>query len=152
IRAFLQKGVPADLTRAALRRAWTTDPAIRDFVGLSENAWDFNAPNGVAGFGPLEMSDEVRRLVADVLGDAPQTEAPTPAPQVAENATESEPADNPTSAADGDTATSASSAESDAPSADVASHNEAARTDAASQHDDPHEIVRTRGHGRALPQ
>ena len=27
IRAFLQTGVPAELTRAALRRVWTTDPA-----------------------------------------------------------------------------------------------------------------------------
>src|SRR5512145_1122218 len=31
IRAFLQKGVPAELTKAALRRAWSTDPVIRDF-------------------------------------------------------------------------------------------------------------------------
>ncbi|MGH6798478.1 MAG: DUF3306 domain-containing protein, partial [Roseiarcus sp.] len=34
IRAFLAAGVPADLTRAALRRAWSADPTIRDFVGL----------------------------------------------------------------------------------------------------------------------
>jgi len=45
--------VPADLTRAALRRAWSTDPAIRDFIGLSENSWDFNAQDGVPGFGSL---------------------------------------------------------------------------------------------------
>src|SRR5215469_10000005 len=53
IRPFLAPGVPADLTRAALRRAWSTDPAIRDFIGLSENSWDFNAPDGVPGFGSL---------------------------------------------------------------------------------------------------
>src|SRR5271163_3396784 len=53
IRPFLQSGVPADLTRAALRRAWTTDPAIRDFVGIAENQWDFNDPDAMAGFGPL---------------------------------------------------------------------------------------------------
>ena len=41
IRPFLAPGVPVDLTRAALRRAWSTDPAIRDFIGLSENSWDF---------------------------------------------------------------------------------------------------------------
>src|SRR5450756_1869523 len=41
ITAFLQQGVPAELTRAALRRVWTADPAIRDFIGLAENAWDF---------------------------------------------------------------------------------------------------------------
>ena len=36
--------MPEDLARVALRRAWATDPAIRDFIGLSENSWDFNAP------------------------------------------------------------------------------------------------------------
>jgi hypothetical protein len=41
------------LTRAALRRAWSADQAIRDFIGLSENSWDFNAPEGVPGFGSL---------------------------------------------------------------------------------------------------
>src|SRR5262249_56948737 len=67
IRAFLQKGVPADLTRAALRRAWSSDPAIRDFVGLSENSWAFNAPEGVPGFGPF-APDTARQLRAQVLG------------------------------------------------------------------------------------
>jgi Protein of unknown function (DUF3306) len=51
--AFLQSDVPAVLTRAALRRAWTSDPAIRDFIGIAENQWDFNDPNGIPGFGPL---------------------------------------------------------------------------------------------------
>ena len=37
IRAFLQRGVPSDLTRAALRRVWAADPAIRDFIGIAEN-------------------------------------------------------------------------------------------------------------------
>jgi hypothetical protein len=70
IRAFLARGVPADLTRAALRRAWSADPAIRDFVGLAENAWDFNAPGGVPGFGPLDLADEVKqRLARAILGE-----------------------------------------------------------------------------------
>src|SRR5215467_4614783 len=47
IRPFLAAGVPADLTRAALRRASSTDPAIRDFIGLSENSWDFDESDGV---------------------------------------------------------------------------------------------------------
>src|SRR5919204_4393060 len=68
IRAYLAPGVPAEVTRAALRRAWAADPKIRDFVGLSENAWDFNAPGGVAGFGPLEMTDELRAQVAQMVG------------------------------------------------------------------------------------
>jgi hypothetical protein len=68
IRGFLAPGVPPELTRAALRRAWTVDPAIRDFIGLSENSWDFNAPDAIAGFGPLEMTDELRREVARFVG------------------------------------------------------------------------------------
>ena len=38
IRPFLQSGVPAELTRDALRRAWTTEPAIRDFIGIAETS------------------------------------------------------------------------------------------------------------------
>src|SRR5262245_60259569 len=39
IRIFLQSGVPAELTEAALRRAWASDPTIRDFIGIAENQW-----------------------------------------------------------------------------------------------------------------
>jgi Protein of unknown function (DUF3306) len=63
IRPFLSTGVPADLTRAALRRAWSVDPTIRDFIGLSENSWDFDATGGVPGFGPL-AAEAARRLLA----------------------------------------------------------------------------------------
>ena len=66
IRPFLASGVPADVTRAALRRAWSTDPAIREFIGLSENSWDFNAPGGVSGFGPL-TTDASSRLLARTM-------------------------------------------------------------------------------------
>jgi hypothetical protein len=37
IRGFLAAGVPVELTRAALRRAWMTDPAIHDFVDQTES-------------------------------------------------------------------------------------------------------------------
>ena len=68
IRSFLSAGVPADLARAALRRAWSADSAIRNFVGLSENSWDFNALGGVPGFGSLTAAD-ARRLLARVMGE-----------------------------------------------------------------------------------
>jgi hypothetical protein len=45
--------VPEDLARVALRRAWAADPAIRDFIGLSENSWDFNASAVTEGTGRL---------------------------------------------------------------------------------------------------
>lgn len=68
ISVFLRPGVPADLSRAALRRAWAADPAIRDFVGLAENAWDFTAPDSMPGFGPLG-AEEARKLIADFLNN-----------------------------------------------------------------------------------
>ena len=84
VTAFLRKGVPQALTREALRRAWLADPTIRDFIGLAENAWDFNDPNAMPGFGPLDYTPEqVRDLVARILGDKervveddPTSEAP----------------------------------------------------------------------------
>jgi Protein of unknown function (DUF3306) len=72
IRAFLQKGVPAALTKAALRRAWTTDPAIRDFIEVAENQWDFTDPTAIPGFGPLQASDDLRQLVGQALGNLPE--------------------------------------------------------------------------------
>jgi hypothetical protein len=53
VRPFLEPGVPEDLARVALRRAWAADPAIRDFIGLSENSWDFNASAVTEGTGRL---------------------------------------------------------------------------------------------------
>ena len=35
------------------------DPVIRDFIGLSENSWDFNAPDGIPGFGSLPQGGPV---------------------------------------------------------------------------------------------
>lgn len=68
IRAFLNSRVPAELTRAALRRAWISDPAIRDFVGIAENQWDFNDRTAISGFGPLFESDDVPALLAQAFG------------------------------------------------------------------------------------
>ena len=71
ITAFLRKGIPKELTHAALRRAWSADPAIRDFIGLAENAWDFNDPNAMPGFGPLDCSaEQLQALLGRVMGSA----------------------------------------------------------------------------------
>lgn len=78
IRAFLAPGVPDELARAALRRAWLTDPTIRDFVGLAENQGDFTKPDGVPGFGSLELTPELRRMVARLVGE-PLERPPPPA-------------------------------------------------------------------------
>ena len=84
IRAFLAAGVPAELTRAALRRAWLSDPKIRDFVGLADYDWDFNKPESMAGFGLIEAAGQVERelprlvrgTAAAIAGETPVS--PTP--------------------------------------------------------------------------
>lgn len=77
LRAFLRHDVPAELARAALRRGWSTDPAIRDFIGLSENSWDFNAPGGIPGFGSLAPAD-IQRLLTQAFEEAGVTEKAVP--------------------------------------------------------------------------
>ena len=69
IRLFLEAGVPAELTRAALRSAWAADPAIRDFIGIAESQWDFNDPAAIPGFGPLGAADYARDLVTQALAN-----------------------------------------------------------------------------------
>ncbi len=91
-RVFLQQGVPDSVRVAALRRMWTLDPEIRDFVSPAlDYAHDFNVPGGAPGFGPLLAGDDAKALLARVLGDAapePAAERPTtadraPSPEVA---------------------------------------------------------------------
>ncbi len=71
VTAFLRPGVPPDLARAALRKVWTSDPTIRDFVGLVENGWDFNNPDAMSGFGPIS-AEEVARLASHVIAELPE--------------------------------------------------------------------------------
>ena len=76
ITAFLKPGVPGDLRLAALRRAWVTDPAIRDFKGLAENDWDFTVPNSTMGFGEIDPGLDIKKMLADVFGDTPRAKPP----------------------------------------------------------------------------
>ena len=68
ISGFLRSGVPADLANAALRRVWASDPAIRDFIGIAENQWNFNDPTAIPGFGPLAEGENLPALLAQALG------------------------------------------------------------------------------------
>ncbi len=74
---FLMKGVPRALQVQALRRAWTTDPAIAGYKSLADYDWDYNAP----GYGALRVTDDVRRLVERVFGDGQESE-PEPKSEV----------------------------------------------------------------------
>ena len=67
ISTFLRSGVPAELTVAALRRAWVSDQVIRDFVGIAENQWDFTNPTTIPGFGPLHGTGDKLSLVAQTV-------------------------------------------------------------------------------------
>jgi len=70
ITPFLRQGVPEELRRSALRKMWTSDPAIRDFIEIAENQWDFNDPASIPGFGEIDFSPEqVRQMAAKLVGD-----------------------------------------------------------------------------------
>lgn len=154
IRPFLAPGVPAELTRAALRRAWAIDPQVRDFVGIAENQWDFTDPSGVPGFGPIGSPDDVRRMVTALIGGDRNM------PAKSTIATEAHPSDA--------TATSAAPAPPDQLAATAGATSEtavepphdftAASTDdrVAVQKEDESTPAETapirRGHGGALPR
>lgn len=68
---FLRKGVPEALKAAALRRMWSLDPVIRDYVGPSEYAWDYNNPSSIPGFGPAGSVSSVKEMVSKVMEGLP---------------------------------------------------------------------------------
>jgi hypothetical protein len=90
---FLRPGVPAALRSAALRRMWSVDPAIRDFIGCVDYQWDFNTPGGLpAGFAS-ELGGDVAKLLAQAIGrigdderqevEEPPEQPPPPPPSLA---------------------------------------------------------------------
>jgi hypothetical protein len=172
IRAFLAPGVPPELARAALRRAWTVDPKIRDFVGLADYDWDFNAPGAMTGFGPLDMPEEVRRRLVDMIGGggspapdepaapaAAPASASAPAPAEVEKSIESAGAvpPAPTQSAEADRAR----AQVEPPKDDSESHNFDVARQRSIEHvavqnnrakPDSDQTIVKRPHGRALPE
>jgi hypothetical protein len=152
VRAFLGEGIPQELSRAALRRAWSADPAIRNFVGLAENAWDFNDPRAMPGFGPLEYSaEEVDELVRRIVGIAVETAEshPNPRAQTTEDAAQSAPAEagfRQSSKPLGEITDSRSSDESAA--VGLPANSAASQPAAAGEHTP----LRRRTHGGALPR
>jgi hypothetical protein len=74
---FLRPGIPSALRSAALRRMWSLDPAIRDFIGPADYAWDYNNPAGMPPGFSLEIGEGVRKLLAQAIGE-PDEDAPKP--------------------------------------------------------------------------
>jgi len=160
IRPFLAPGVPVEIARAALRRVWSVDRRIRDFVGLADYDWDYHAVGGAAGFGPLEMTDELRRAVARLVGE--MADAATPASDQPIAGTES-PDESRVSGAGMEAPPTALSHGPDGRLPDRLSQVAPAKVlesddagIAVLQHESPqNEVRRTiprRGHGRALPK
>jgi hypothetical protein len=97
VSVFLRKGVPEPLRNAALRRMWSLDAKIREFVGDARDyAYDWNTPGGVPGFGPLPTTEEVLRMAARIVGGdtsksesggkkAPHTESQNREPPLADS-------------------------------------------------------------------
>jgi len=136
IRDFLRPGVPEELRKAALRRAWSVDPAIRNFKGLQENDWDFNDPNGIPGFGPLDPGLNVRKMALALLRGASDESQTATAKQTA--------------------AVEAAEENALLESAKIADEESQAGGDTALQKDYEAKVVppthRKRGHGGALPE
>jgi hypothetical protein len=74
VSGFMRRGVPEALRRDALRALWTSDPTIRDYVSPAlDYAYDYNAPGGAPGYGPLTESDiaQAKDFMANLFSDPP---------------------------------------------------------------------------------
>jgi hypothetical protein len=160
------------LTQAALRRAWAADPTIRDFIGLSENSWDFTAPDGVPGFGPMRPTDNIQELLAYASGRTPKLDlvegpgAEPAGPQTPGSEAVDSQRETAASPAGGEVAhheahETVEIAKDPEPAADTTVGMQRANIDnknqdVAPQNTNNHrglpEVTRPRGHGGALPQ
>jgi hypothetical protein len=73
--------VPPRMRLAALRRAWSSDPAIRDFKGLQENDWNFEDPDSIPGFGELDPKTDIKLMVAELFSEPPRLAVRSPRQQ-----------------------------------------------------------------------
>lgn len=92
---FLQPGIPSALRAAALRRMWSLDPEIRDFIGCVEYQWDFNSPGGLPNGFASELGGELKQLLAQAIGEPerkPDDEAAEPPPPSEPEEAQPEPA------------------------------------------------------------
>lgn len=148
ITEFLRKGIPAELSRAALRRAWAADPGIRDFVGLAENAWDFTDPNAIPGFGALHGTPEqigamVERVIGGVRNAAEKLE------ELSEKEQDQQKSDQEGVSATSNALANPAAGSTSPPDASAEPVAAAQPEASGEEHDDM--AVRRRTHGSALP-
>jgi hypothetical protein len=79
ITAWLGRNIPEGWREVALRRMWSADIAIRDFIGPADYAWDWNTPGGAPGWGALRATDDLVGLLSRAIGE----EMPKPEPDLA---------------------------------------------------------------------
>lgn len=84
---FLRIGVPQAIRNAALRRMWSIDPGIRDYLSEArEYAFDWHIPGAVPGTGPMLPTDDIAGMVRDVFaGSKPVVVEPPPSEQIDED-------------------------------------------------------------------
>lgn len=165
IRGFLAPGVPTELARAALRRAWSADSAIRDFKGLAENDWDFTDPAAMPGFSALPQGYDIKKMVAQILGDGEKPNEPDAAANQPDRLQEPDKVEEIAPPATGAELPSTSSREDEctAPESPLVSrqvsdsHHLVHRSDNNAPHnstsaDEQEEPKTHRQHGRALPK
>lgn len=141
-RLFMHPLVPPALRSAALAKMWTLDPAIRDFVGPARDyAWDWNAPGGVPGGGPVPSLSEIEETLRKLTARLDRPEAPASGePEGAKPAAPEAPPEVPMAAA---TETTEPPAEEPAAATDPAAEGEGAEAPVS---DPP-----PRRHGGAMP-
>ena len=157
VRVFLQSGVPAELTEAALRRAWVIDPTIRDFIGIAENQWDFTNPTTIPGFGPLQEVNDKLSLSAQAAGSLDKLSARLPDPDASTDKPGSVTGDLPLDELENgtrETQTALATRVVDRDMSNAAAENgrveEAAKNNLCSESTSP--LRRRHTHGGALPQ
>jgi hypothetical protein len=142
----MKPGVPAALRHAALRRAWTSNPAIREFRGLQENDWDFNAPDGIPGFGTFNSDVEIKKLAVRLFGTHDEASE-----QVSQAVPEDSAVDATSPVAEVEP-TALDKVQIAAPTPGAATSNDAAAVATQQIDERPEQGVTARKHGGALPR
>ena len=70
VSVFFQKHVPEALRNAALRKLWTTDPDIKDFIEMADYQWDFTNPDAIPGWSSTVDGVDLKAMVDKIFGGA----------------------------------------------------------------------------------
>lgn len=143
---FLRAGIPSALRNAALRKMWSVDPGIRDFVSEARDyAYDWNTPGGVPGLGPMLPTDDIKAMVERVMT------GPPPSAPVATDPSQTEPADETGVAAEAELPAELPAAAPPDPDEAMAQAAPNPSPDQVEAFQSPAIVSRLRRHGGAMP-